>query len=887
MGVSSPGIGSNLDVAGIVSKLMAVESAPLATYDSKAASLQATQTAIASVGTALGAFQGSLTSLSSAASFNTIVANSSNTSVLAGSATSTAVPGIYSVNVTQLAQAQTLISGGKASNTAAIGTGASTTISFQLGTVGGGTFGLQGSTLSDSVVANGISNGSLIINGTAIATDASTTSAKSLAAAINAQSGKTSVTASAGTTTTSATLFSGYGSVSTGANSSYTLSVGGVTIGTQAADVASGDGVTATSIDAALTGTTTVTNALKAAGITFSGTAVGGDLQFFSADGANLNVSETVAGTANGGIGDNGAGAANIGSSLTMSAGITLTSSTATPILIAGSNPAAAGLTAGSGGGYLGADFTQDGGQVSGSIVIDATNNSLTGIRDAINKASIGVTASIVSDGSANPYHLVLTSTKTGANSTMKISLAGNNGGTADSALSALMSYDPAGTQTMSQTTAAQSTVLNVNGIPITSATNNVTGAIDGVTMTVGAIGSTSLVVSKDSSTVKSSVTAFVKAYNDLNSTIKKLTSYDADTKTGGALQGNATVLSIQTQIRRQLTASVTGLTGDLSTLSQVGISFQKDGSLALDSTKLQTAITNNFSEIGGLFAAVGNASDSLVTFSSAGSKTVPGTYALNVTALASQGTLKSSAALASSTTIASDTTWSVTLNQTTPTTAAQTATVSIPAGTYSQSQLATLIQTSINSSSGFSGTANGANASVDADGFLTVSSNRYGSTSNIAIGSLTGTSPDDLFGGATPAVGVDVAGTLGGVAFTGSGQTLTGMAGSPTDGLKFTITGGALGERGTVSFSQGYAYQLNNLAASFVGTDGVIAGSVSSLAASIEDVQKSRETFNDKLTAIEARYRAQFTALDVSISSMNTTSTFLTQQLASIAANS
>jgi flagellar hook-associated protein 2 len=886
VGVSSAGIGSNLDVTSIVSKLMAVESAPLDTYDAKAAALQTKQTAIASVGTALGAFQGSLTSLSSSSSFNTIVANSSNSSVLAGSATSTAVPGIYSVNVTQLAQAQTLISGGKASNTAAIGTGASTTISFQLGTVSGGTFGLEGSTLGDSVVANGISNGSLIVNGTAIATDASTTSSKTLAAAINAQSETTGVTASAGTTTTSATLFSGYGSVTTDADGSYSLSVGGVQIGTQAAGVAAGDGVTAASIDTALTGTTAVTNSLKAAGITFSGTAAGGDLQFFSADGANLTVSETVAGSVTGGIGDNGSGNANIGSSVTVSSGVTLTSSTATPILIAGSNPAAAGLTAGSGGNYLDASYAQDGGLVSGSIVIDSTNNSLTGIRDAINKASIGVTASIVSDGSANPYHLVLTSTKTGANSTMKISLAGNAGGTADSALSSLMSYDPAGTQTMSQTTAAQSTVLNVNGIPITSATNNVTGAIEGVTMTVGGVGSTSLVVSKDSSTVKSSVTAFVKAYNDLNTTIKKLTSYDADTKAAGALQGNATVLSIQTQIRRQLTANVTGLTGDLTSLSQVGISFQKDGSLTLDSTKLQTAITNNFSEIGGLFAAVGTASDSLVTFSSASAKTVPGTYALNVTALASQGALKSSAALAASTTIASDTTWSVTLNQTTPTTAKQTATVSIPAGTYTQSQLATLLQTSINSSTGFSGTGNAVNATVDADGFLTVASNRYGSTSNIAIGSLTGTAPADLFGDAAATAGVDISGTLGGVAFTGSGQTLTGMAGSATDGLKYTITGGALGERGSVSFSQGYAYQLNNLAASFVGTDGVIAGSVSSLAASIKDVQKSRETFADKLTAIETRYRTQFTALDVSISSMNTTSTFLTQQLAAIAAN-
>ncbi|UUZ57315.1 hypothetical protein LP419_28895 [Massilia sp. H-1] len=55
---------------------------------------------------------------------------------------------------------------------------------------------------------------------------------------------------------------------------------------------------------------------------------------------------------------------------------------------------------------------------------MDASNNSLQGIRDAINKANVGVTATIVSDGSATPNHLVLTSTKTGAASSMKISVA-------------------------------------------------------------------------------------------------------------------------------------------------------------------------------------------------------------------------------------------------------------------------------------------------------------------------------------------------------------------------------------------------------------------------------------------------------------------------------
>jgi flagellar hook-associated protein 2 len=65
-------------------------------------------------------------------------------------------------------------------------------------------------------------------------------------------------------------------------------------------------------------------------------------------------------------------------------------------------------------------------------------------------------------------------------------------------------------------------------------------------------------------------------------------------------------VQAIQNQLRNTLTNAVTGLGGGFTNLAQVGITFQKDGSLAADSTKLQNALTNNFSDVGGLFAAMG-----------------------------------------------------------------------------------------------------------------------------------------------------------------------------------------------------------------------------------------------------------------------------------------
>lgn len=886
--LSSPGIGagaSGLDVNTIIDKLMNAESMPLATYDKKTASYQAKLSAMGTLSGAVSAFQGSLTGLSNTSSFRAVSATPGDLTVLTASAGAKAVPGNYNINVTQLAQSQTLTSGGMANKLSTIGSGAKTTISFQLGSLSGGNFGVVGSSLSSGTMLNGISNGSLVINGTAIPTDSGTKSARALADAINAKSSTTGVTATAQPTASSAGLFSGFGNVSTGAAGTYALSVGGIEIVTQGNGVAGGAGITAASLDTTLEGPNAVSNALAAANITVSGKAADGTLKFTRADGSNLNIEEVVTGDVQGGIG-HAAGVTTDGSNATFGSSVTLSSGNASPIAVTGSNPAAAGLTAGSGGAYMGTSFAQDGTQATGSVVIDATNNSLQGIRDAINNAGLGVTASIVSDGSDNPYHLVLSSTKTGANSAMKITLSAAAGQPVDQALSDLLSYDPAGVQNLKQNSAAQNTALSVNGIPITSSSNNIDTAIEGVTLNVIKVGSTSMSVAKDTSTVKTSINAFVKAYNDLNASISKLTAYDPETKNAGVLVGDSTAQSIQSQLRRQLSSSISGLSTSLTTLSQVGISFQKDGSLALDSGKLDKAISSNFTDIGGLFAALGKTTDSTVSFTSSTAATKPGTYALVVSTMASQGSLKGSAPLGATTTIASDTTWSVTLNDSDPSSPKNTATVTVPAGTYSQKELATLLQSSINGVKAFSDTGSTVAASVEADGSLKIASARYGSVSNFSLASLTGTPVSDLFGTATSEKGKDVAGTLGGQPVVGSGQTLTGAPGSATEGLKVEITGGTVGERGTVSFSQGYAYQLNNLATSFLGTDGILTNRSKGINDSIKDVATQRDKFSSKLTDIEARYRAQFTRLDVTLSSLQSTQTYLTQQLAAIAAN-
>ena len=117
--LSSPGLGSGLNVNDIVDKLMAAESVPLQTYDKKTASFQSKLSAIGSLSGAIGVFQSALGGLTNASAFNGLSTTPGDTSVLSATAGAKAVAGNYNINVTQLAQAQSLTTSGLASKSSA------------------------------------------------------------------------------------------------------------------------------------------------------------------------------------------------------------------------------------------------------------------------------------------------------------------------------------------------------------------------------------------------------------------------------------------------------------------------------------------------------------------------------------------------------------------------------------------------------------------------------------------------------------------------------------------------------------------------------------------------------------------------------------------------
>lgn len=258
------------------------------------------------------------------------------------------------------------------------------------------------------------------------------------------------------------------------------------------------------------------------------------------------------------------------------------------------------GLNATTGRYNDGAAFVPDATRDPITVSLAAGATSLEDVRDAINDAAAGaVTASIINDGTN--HRLVLTSTSTGAASSMEISVAGSN-----TDLQSLLSQDVslAATQSLRQTVEAQNAELTVNGIDVTSTTNTVEEAMQGVTMTLVDVGTSTVKVERDKSAVETAINDFATAYNKLNTKIKEMTAYNSDKEQGSVLTGDNTTRVIQSRLRDALFEAVGGVAaGDPSLLSDLGISAEKDGSLKIDSAALSEVLADNPDGVTYLFA--------------------------------------------------------------------------------------------------------------------------------------------------------------------------------------------------------------------------------------------------------------------------------------------
>lgn len=256
---------------------------------------------------------------------------------------------------------------------------------------------------------------------------------------------------------------------------------------------------------------------------------------------------------------------------------------------------------------FAGMDDQEPPQNVTVSIDISA-NSTLEDIRDAINaRDDAGVSASIVNDGSG--YRLALNSKETGAEASIdSTNFFDMLSVETQAAIVADNTAVPDSNLVVAQP--GQDAALKVNGIDITSASNTVEGAIQGVTLTLNATTAEgqpdTLRVEQDTLKVREAVSGFVKAFNELKDTIGTLTSYDSESGQAGELNGDRTVRTIESRLRAALSGGVGE--GELRMLGEVGISLQRDGTLELDDEALDELVSGNMAALGEFFAGADEA---------------------------------------------------------------------------------------------------------------------------------------------------------------------------------------------------------------------------------------------------------------------------------------
>ena len=406
--------------------------------------------------------------------------------------------------------------------------------------------------------------------------------------------------------------------------------------------------------------------------------------------------------------------------------------------------------------------FTDNADKTPVTINIGAGQQTLEGVRQAINEANAGVNASIVNDGAGS--RLVLTSKDTGAVNGFKLEVADDDGNNTNVAGLSRLAYDPtalAGSGKNADTLqAAQNANFTINNLPVSKASNTVSDAVEGLTLNLKAITTApvDIEVALDDGALKTTLDGFVAAYNKIRGNLKDQQQKDA------TLSKETTPSTLERGMRNILREQVAqyGIG-----LSDIGLSFDKDGVLSLNKSKLDTAVAADPAILEKVFSNTATTTDARVKFLGATSKTLEGTFAINV-----------------------DTAY------------------------------------------------NGSNT---------------------------------------------IAGTINGVAATGVSSTLSGAVGDASEGLQFSVAQDASGNMGSITFSKGLAERLSDWINTLSDEGGALSSRTDGLNSRKLRLDDQEDRLNLRLEQVEKRYRAQFSALDSMLASMQQTSSYLSQQLAAL----
>jgi flagellar capping protein FliD len=748
--IQSLGVGSGLLTSELVEQIIDAERAPVeARLNNKKAIAEAKISAFGEVTTALSTFDSSLQSLRLPSTFNASQVESSNAATVTGTASSLATSGSYTVSVSQVAQQHSIASGAYEAVTSTVGTGL---LTFRFGTID---FGV-GDTYDGFTVNADVSS-------RAISITAANNTLAGIRDAVN--------TANFGVQATIVDDGSGFRLVftskSSGAENSIELTATG-TAGLKALsynqtsqnaslvaqteagslDLGTGGGLASESLaftfsyqgeemsvvvasNPAITTTSTALAAIQSAmdvQLVASGFAAGDVLAVAPDDFLQLETAE---------------------------AGFDQT----LEVLIDGT----AATVTGSGALTNGFDFSAnnatfsisvDGGAAE-AITINAVSASRAETIDLINDAltTAGLDTDVIASLNDN-NELVFTRLDTGSASSLEISLVDVSGtagstelGLADVTEAGLDGFglniaegDVTGSVRLEQTIAAQDALFTVNGLAVTRSSNLVTGVVAGTTLNLKGVtaGPVTLSITKDSTALSTKISTFVDSYNALKALADELTAFDPDAGSNGEgslLTGDSTLRLAVAEINRVLRSAVTGLTGSVRTLSDIGITTDQNAGyqLRFNATTFSTAFASNSTDILGLFATAGSTTDAFISYTSASSATQAGTYDIAITRLATVGTYTGEqvAALAAGNIVIDDDNddFMVLLN-------GISANIELTQGTYvTAAALAEHLQAAINANADLADSGHSVAVTYNsAQQRFDIESNRYGSNSGVGF---------------------------------------------------------------------------------------------------------------------------------------------------------
>ncbi len=511
------------------------------------------------------------------------------------------------------------------------------------------------------------------------------------------------------------------------------------------------------------------------------------------------------------------------------------------------------------------------------TVTLDSRNATLQGLADAVNSAGGDVRASVVNDGSATPYRLMLTANKPGATNGITITnnLTGGSGAT----------IDPTA-RTLQAASDAQVTVgRGAGALTVNSPTNQLDKLIPGVSLkllTADPAKPLSLTVANDTEAAVKSAQAFVDSYNDVREYLSEQTKYDADAKRAGVLLGNRDAAEVASDLVDALTATVPGTNPNANRLSSVGIALTDKGKLTFDPTKLTAALNGTSGaspdDLKKLFALSGSSNDPGVQFVLGGNKTLPSAagspYTAEVTSPATRAVVVSGGPPAANVIITpANNSLQLKINGLLATG------VNIPTGSYTPETLVAALQQQINAAPTLDG--NPTAVGLDSAGRVNITSQQFGSASSVQV--TGGTALAALgFNGTESATGSNVVGRfiVNGQteAATGSGQILTGIAGNrSTDGLQVRAVSPTAGSAG-VNVSQGLASRLSAaLTKHLDASTGRLASVSETYTKQSADIGKTIDRQNAVLARKTADLQARFASMESAVNSLKGLQTQLT----------